>query len=194
MDRKNKSSLTRAVIIAVGALGIYLIISTLFPAFLGGAEQDNSATSTATITNFEECVQAGNPVMESYPRKCSADSETFTENIGNVLEKQDLIRIDNPRPNQTIESPLSITGEARGTWYFEADFSAKLVDESGQQIGSSIPVQAEGEWMTEEFVPYSGTLEFNTPSNATSGTLILEKANPSGLPENADELRVPVKF
>ncbi|HUQ30334.1 MAG TPA: hypothetical protein VM103_02320 [Candidatus Paceibacterota bacterium] len=33
-------------------------------------------------TNFEECVAAGNPVMESYPRQCrSANSQLFTEQI-----------------------------------------------------------------------------------------------------------------
>jgi hypothetical protein len=31
------------------------------------------------ITSFEECVEAGNPILESYPRQCIADGETFTE-------------------------------------------------------------------------------------------------------------------
>jgi hypothetical protein len=33
------------------------------------------------ITNFEECVNAGNPIMESYPRQCVANGVTFTEDI-----------------------------------------------------------------------------------------------------------------
>jgi uncharacterized protein YceK len=33
------------------------------------------------ITNFEECVAAGNPVMESYPRQCRADGQTFVEEV-----------------------------------------------------------------------------------------------------------------
>ncbi|MCI5222230.1 MAG: hypothetical protein D3924_06050 [Candidatus Electrothrix sp. AR4] len=33
------------------------------------------------ITNFEECVAAGNPVMESHPRQCRADDQTFIENL-----------------------------------------------------------------------------------------------------------------
>ena len=38
----------------------------------------------APITNFEECVAAGNPVMESYPRQCrSADGQLFVEDISN---------------------------------------------------------------------------------------------------------------
>jgi eight-cysteine-cluster-containing protein len=34
------------------------------------------------ITSFEECVAAGNPVMESYPRQCRAeDGQLFVENL-----------------------------------------------------------------------------------------------------------------
>ena len=33
------------------------------------------------ITNFEECEAAGNPVMESSPRQCSANGETFVEEV-----------------------------------------------------------------------------------------------------------------
>lgn len=33
------------------------------------------------VTNFEECVATGNPVMESYPRQCRHGDQTFTEVI-----------------------------------------------------------------------------------------------------------------
>ncbi|MEC8220928.1 MAG: Kazal-type serine protease inhibitor domain-containing protein [Nanoarchaeota archaeon] len=33
------------------------------------------------ITSFEECVALGNPILESYPRQCTVNSMTFTENI-----------------------------------------------------------------------------------------------------------------
>ena len=35
----------------------------------------------APITNFDECIEAGNPVMESYPRQCKAGDRTFIEEI-----------------------------------------------------------------------------------------------------------------
>lgn len=38
-----------------------------------------------TINSFMECVNAGNPVMESYPRQCSANGQTFTEEIAPEL-------------------------------------------------------------------------------------------------------------
>jgi len=56
-----------------------------------------------------------------------------------------------------------------------------------------IPAQAQGDWMTENFVPFAATLDFTTPTTAT-GSLILEKDNPSGLPENDKQLTIPVKF
>lgn len=144
------------------------------------------------ISNFMECVEAGYPVMESYPRQCRIDEQIFIEDIGNIIEKSDLIRVDVPRPNGRIESPLAISGEARGYWFFEASFPVKLFDESGNLLGIAI-AQAKSEWMTEEFVPFEAVLEFSVPASK-KGTLIFQKDNPSGLPEYDDELSFPVFF
>src|SRR3989344_2341872 len=145
------------------------------------------------ITTFEECVGKGNPVMESYPRQCRDGERTFTENIGNELEKIDLIRISTPRPNQTISSPLTIRGEARGTWFFEASFPVVLTDWDGRIIAEGI-AQAQNDWMTTDFVPFEATLTFTVDKNAYSnkGSLILRKDNPSGLPQNDDALEIPI--
>ncbi|HEY9584069.1 MAG TPA: hypothetical protein VJI33_00605, partial [Candidatus Paceibacterota bacterium] len=48
--------------------------------------------SDVAATNFEECAAKGNAIMESYPRQCRDGEETFIEDIGNELEKADLIR------------------------------------------------------------------------------------------------------
>jgi len=109
---------------------------------------------------------------------------------GNELEKIDLIKIDNPRSNQIIRSPVLIQGEARGYWFFEATFPIKLLDENGDVIVRHY-AQAKQDWMTEDFVPFEAELGFEIEKKQ-NGTLILEKSNPSDLPENYDELRVPV--
>ncbi len=155
-------------------------------------ENKNQNVPVSTVKNFEECVAAGNPVMESYPRQCRVGDQTFTEYIGNELEKIDLIKIDSPRPNTVVTSPFEITGQARGTWYFEASFPVKLLDADGNVL-AQVPAQAQSDWMTENFVPYKVTLEFIAPATDT-GTLVLEKDNPSGLPEHDDSLIVPVRF
>ena len=36
---------------------------------------------TQKITNFEECVAAGFPIMESYPEQCAANGQTFTREL-----------------------------------------------------------------------------------------------------------------
>ncbi len=107
-------------------------------------------------------------------------------------ESEDLVHVDVPVPNSIVQSPLVVRGEARGNWYFEASFPLKLSDANGNKIAEGF-AQAQGEWMTEDFVPFEGKLEFAPPITDT-GFLILEKDNPSGLPEHAAEIRVPVKF
>lgn len=145
------------------------------------------------VTNFEQCILAGYPVMESYPRQCRAKEQTFTENIGNELEKANLIRSDYPRPNQTISSPITIKGQARGNWFFEASFPVELTDMNGKIIAHGI-AQAKGEWMTTDFVPYEVTLSFTTDMDGKTGFLVLKKDNPSGLPEHDDSLSIPIIF
>lgn len=149
--------------------------------------------SFIAVNSFEECLARGYPALESYPRQCrTPDDRTFVEDIGNELEKLDLIRMDSPRPNTQIKSPLEIMGQARGYWFFEGDFPVKLEDGNGKELATTT-AQALSEWMTDKFVPFEATLEFQKPAT-NRGVLILEKDNPSGLPENIDELRVPVYF
>lgn len=103
-----------------------------------------------------------------------------------------LIKVDSPKPNQEIQSPFVIKGQARGSWFFEATFPIKLLDENGNIIKQTF-AQAQGEWMTENFVPFESVLTFSVPKDQ-KGTLVLQKDNPSGLPENADEIRIPVNL
>ncbi len=104
----------------------------------------------------------------------------------------DIIKVSSPFADDVVVSPLVVTGEARGNWYFEASFPVRLYDANGKELAVT-PAQAQGEWMTTEFVPFSATLTFETPVTAT-GTLVLEKDNPSGMPEFDDKISVPVRF
>lgn len=106
--------------------------------------------------------------------------------------KADLIVVDNVAPGDLVSSPLIVTGRARGTWYFEASFPAELLDANGNQLAIQ-PAQAQAEWMTVDFVPFSVTLTYPTPATAT-GTLMLRKDNPSGEPQFEDYLAIPIIF
>lgn len=104
-----------------------------------------------------------------------------------------LIGLDSPKPEGQISSPLIITGQARGTWFFEASFPVILTNWDGLIIAEGVAT-AQGDWMTEDFVPFEAELIFDKPEYGERGSLILQKANPSGLPENADALEITVFF
>lgn len=107
--------------------------------------------------------------------------------------KNDLIRVTTPSAESSISSPVTIRGTARGMWFFEGSFPISIVNWDGLIIGEGVAT-AEGEWMTEEFVPFTATISYTvdpqTPYNR--GAIILKKDNPSGLPENDDAIEIPV--
>jgi hypothetical protein len=170
----------------IAAVAVVLVAAGAWLALRSRTEQPSVAA------NYAECVAAGYPVMESWPPRCAVpNGPSFTLDIGNELEKRDLIKIDSPRPTQQVASPLAISGQARGSWFFEASFPVKLLDASGTVLASGVAT-AQGEWMTSEFVPFAATLEYRAPVSGAAGTLVLQRDNPSGLPENDDQLVVPV--
>lgn len=107
--------------------------------------------------------------------------------------KEELIVVISPLKDDLISSPLSIAGRARGTWFFEGSFPLELQDQYKNVIAQG-HASAQGEWMTEDFVPFLGTLQFNNFIPGQKGFLVLKKDNPSGLSENDDQIKIPVIF
>jgi hypothetical protein len=100
-----------------------------------------------------------------------------------------------PQEGASVSSPVMIAGTARGNWFFEGSFPISIVNWDGLIIGEGV-AQAQGEWMTEDFVPFTATISYTfasgTPYNR--GAIILKKDNPSGLPEHDTSMEVPVVF
>lgn len=191
---KKSTSIFIFVAIILLSLSGYLLVRDMKE-----KEETVDTDNAAQAGNFEECVSAGYPVFEGEPRRCTTpDGRTFVENVPEKEpekakpEKVDIIKVTSLQPEQTIQSPLTVSGEAIGTWFFEASFPVKLLDGNGNVIASS-PAQAKGDWMTRDFVPFEAVLNFEKPATM-NGILVLEKDNPSGLPENADKLEIPVTF
>ena len=107
--------------------------------------------------------------------------------------KSDFILLDSPLPGANISAPLAIKGRARGTWFFEGDFPVLLLDAQGNKIAESY-LTAKGEWMTENYVGFEGTIDFKGPFSGQRGTLILKKDNPTGLAKFDDALEIPIHF
>lgn len=163
-----------------------LTLSSCFnvvPSDTGVEETSASENQSATTTQKEQQSQDN-----------SANEPTESDETGTTAKEpfKEQIAVTTPQPNDNVDSPLIIEGEARGTWFFEASFPVKLLDADGNMIAVHF-AQAQGEWMTEDFVPFSSQLIFETPVTDT-GVLILEKDNPSGLPENDASIEIPVRF
>lgn len=130
---------------------------------------------------------------------CPPPPEVPDDIQAHIDSKSDLITIESPVPNAVIMSPLTITGEARGYWYFEASFPIILTNWDGLIITETFAT-AQDDWMTESFVPFEASLEFENPYNEgdpdfmKNGLLILQRDNPSGLPENDNAIEIPVRF
>jgi hypothetical protein len=105
----------------------------------------------------------------------------------------DQMMLNAPLPGARVTSPLTVTGQARGNWYFEATFPIILEDAAGNVLVQT-PARAQSDWMTTDFVPFTVTLTFTSPGAGMHGTLILKKDNPSGLPQYDDSRQVPVVF
>lgn len=105
----------------------------------------------------------------------------------------------NIKPGDTISSPLKITGESGGGWFFEGSFPVMLVNWDGLIIAEGL-AKAKGDWMTTNFVPFEAELKFTKPNNPnnqdfmTKGAIIFKKDNPSGLPANDKAYELPVTF
>ncbi|MEI6528440.1 MAG: Gmad2 immunoglobulin-like domain-containing protein [bacterium] len=133
----------------------------------------------------------GKSVWINYDQKTNQIGEWVKDFEGESANNN--IHVSNPIANTVIASPLIIKGEAKGPWFFEASFPVVLKDSKGVIIAQGI-AQAQSDWMTTGFVPFTATLNFTKPSSGTTGTLIFKKDNPSGLPQNDDALEIQVKF
>lgn len=102
------------------------------------------------------------------------------------------IIIYSPSSGDAIMSPVSVSGKVKGTWMFEASFPASVLDANGNELGVA-PITTSENWMTEDFVSFSGRISFSQPTTQ-NGFVVFNNDNPSGLPENSKEFRVPVKF
>jgi len=58
---------------------VWIIVAVLI--FIGLIVISLSFKSEVIVDDFESCVKAGNPVMESYPRRCNHNGETYIEDI-----------------------------------------------------------------------------------------------------------------
>lgn len=174
---------------------VLLLVSLLALLFGGWFLISRVESTPPTILSFSDCRNAGYPVAESHPRQCNTpDGRTFAEEIPEKATytnaSSDMIMVGLPFPGAVVGKTFSVRGQARGGWFFEASFPVEVVDANGTRL-AIIPAQAQGDWMTSEFVPFIAELRV-PESYIGKATLILRKDNPSGLPEYDASLSFPI--
>lgn len=118
---------------------------------------------------------------------------------GNVRLSDVVLETKLPIKSSDFSLPFEIEGKARGTMFFEGSFPVFVIDDSGTILYRGL-AQAQGEWMTEDYVSFVAELSASeeiaedfVPTPPV--VLVLEKDNPSGLPELSGRIKIPfLKF
>lgn len=150
----------------------------------------------AVILSFADCESAGYPVAESSPRQChTPDGRTYAEELPLLVPtyanaSSDLVVVDLPMPNSVVGKQFSIMGRARSVWFSDASFPITVFDKDGLVLTQGA-AEAQGEWMTEEFVPF--LFEARIPETYIGpATIVLKGGNPSGEPEQDRSVSFPI--
>jgi hypothetical protein len=184
MNNNLKNAIIVILLAVVAGLVLYLL-----PKTRDNSNNADDDAKQAAVHDFLTCSESGYPVMESYPAQCrTPDGRTFVEDISENAE----VVISTPMTGQVVSSPLTVSGKAKGNWFFEANLPVTLKDEKGKILAQK-GAQAQGDWMTTEYVNFTVVLEFQQP-DTQYGVLLIEKDNPSGLPENDASYAIPVRF
>lgn len=100
------------------------------------------------------------------------------------------IAVTEPKPNRRIYNPVRIAGTAPATWFFEGRLGVEVRDINGVRVGFgtvSATNQAGSEWS------FGGSVEYVRPETS-AGSVILQKANPQGIPNQDQAVSIPVVF
>ncbi|MFH0854088.1 MAG: Gmad2 immunoglobulin-like domain-containing protein [bacterium] len=173
--------------IQITSLVAIIIIITVFSVKIFLSDQ-----KYGQVCDNGQWVKYGNYSKEPLIDGCKDRGYDADGKDGRDYDKSNLIRVSSPKSNDIISSPLIVNGEARGIWFFEGSFPVKLFDDNNNLLAIGI-ARAKGEWMTENFTQFEAEIEFNNLKQG-KGVLVLEKDNPSGLPEFDDELKIPIIF
>lgn len=125
--------------------------------------------------------------------KAKIENENSLVKVLAALDYKDQLRVESVDFGSKISSPLIISGEARGSWFFKGSAPVVLTNWDGLIIAKGY-LEAEKDLMTKDFIPFRGILEFNNQDIDNRGSLILRKDNPSGLAENDDAFEIQVYF
>lgn len=129
-------------------------------------------------------------VHGALPGKDSSTIPPPDASVTYINASSDLVFVSAPKPGGSVQGSFSISGFARGSWYFEAVFPIDVIDRSGNVIAHT-QGRAQSEWATDAFVPFTAQVALVAPYSGPA-TVVLKKDNPSGDPAPDASLSFPV--
>ncbi len=154
-----------------------------------------SGQAGESITTLVETAQ-GVYLIAGYPRQSDLidQYQVFLDNL--QLHEPAPISLTEPQAGSVINLPLTASGSAPGSWLNEGQMPLRLQTYEGEVLVETVATTTEN-WMTTEPVNFSAELtgvQDLSQLDSIYGLLIFEKSNPSGLPENANQVMFPVRF
>ncbi len=135
------------------------------------------------------------PKNSQLPPKGDTQGDTTNNNSNTPPPANQMITITSPKEGDTVDATngFTVTGQAKGNWYFEATAPIAIYAKNGIKLTETY-ISAQGEWMTTNFVPFSGTISPFLTNGATEGYIEFSNSNPSDNEGFRRSLRVNVKF
>ncbi len=178
------------------ALVVLVVLLFLIVKLVSHSTPTVSDTATKTAVTVMSTSTDTGGVHTAQPSYVSVVPAQATPKITYIpASTTNAVRVTAPLAGAVVSAskPITVTGQALGSWYFEATFPVILAAADGRVI-SQATAQAGSDWMTVKFVPFTANITFVKQTPGTRGFIILKNDNPSGLPQNDASVEIPVVF
>jgi hypothetical protein len=122
--------------------------------------------------------------------RSTASGQVSTNTSSSTVPLSARVTVLFPKSGAVVGRTFAIAGSAPGGWYFESSFPIQVRDRDDNVIGRGIG-KAQTDWMVDTLVAFKSSITL-TNTYVGPANLILLRDNPSGLPENADLVTIPI--
>ena len=133
---KTYKTITIVLAVIIVAVLSYWVYDSASTPDVGVAPEENNDNEKSIyeevivdeLVTFKECVEAGNPILESYPRQCErSDGRIFIEEFCSKIDTQELLTLAdakqiaiNSECGDRLKEP-SMCNQDTGTWWIDLD-------------------------------------------------------------------------
>jgi hypothetical protein len=148
-----------------------------------------------------QCIKAPcPPLKQTYGNRCEAENARAKNITEGECKTADQNSTTSTSPvslkiptSRTLPNPVSLEGQAPGTWFGAGSILVEVTDGTGNMLGSA-RLNAVGEWMTEKMVTFKGSVSYKVPSGVKDGYIVVKKNNASGNPAMDQSVKASVNF